>query len=296
MRNTPSFKREKVAEGAEYYLHIPHRPSVIVGDFLENRRILSVLQKHMNMLELDGIIDNKDSLNSFYFFGGTRFIKDKINSLFDDGEYGFDNMLTALYQHVIKEIGRIYSIEDYSPESFTKFLVKFQQGDLPNLKIMLDTLTVMASESSIGRVARDNELATYSSDSVIVIKGYKIERGPRKLALLLDAKDEYASLSRKEDKFSFSLDRLKNFKHRITNKNLINSFAMNTFMVEDTIRKMMSSTIFSNYMQRLSACMNLPDDKHTELNEANHIEEWIILFETFYPKYKNLKLWYEANK
>ena len=297
MRRTPSFKREKVAEGAEYFLLKPRRPSKLIGDFLENQRILQVLHKHMQLPELTGIIDDKNALESFYFFDGIRFIKDKITSMFDTSEYGFDNMLLALNSASIEEVEKTYAIEKYDTASFTEFLDNFQQGNYPILELLFDILAVMASETSIGITWRDNELAEYSSDSVNGIPGYKMESLPPKLIYtLFESRDAYARLAEEEYKISSTLTRLGTLKRRSTDSRLINLFIRKTFIVDNVVRKMVSSTIFYNYMQRLSACMNLPDDKYTELIESKLIDEWIILFEAFYPKYEKLKTWYEANR
>lgn len=272
MRRTPDFL--EVKNHAVFNIDLFIRPDNEVGDHLENRRILRAIQDKFHFEELEGIIDDDETLEALYLFDGTRFMKERVLNLFDDSEYSFYTMFSALMKNAFEALEVNYGIkgsgallEDASDAKYVLSLCEFIEfWDKGNHSL---GLTHYAADLYYhGRF--------YMELNTSVRKRYQVGRGWSShvgvAAWLLSGWRSPGNLV----------------------KNKWNA-ARNLLLLSRGVKAMQSPSV-GDYVMCLSSCLNLPDDKHAEPGEKVLIEEWLRRFEAFYPEYEKLKAWYIKEK
>jgi hypothetical protein len=294
MRRTPSFfvepDPEDFFDSPEGYLM---RPKDHLGDYLENRRVLKALDDKLHFPELEGVIGNEDTLTSFYTFDGTRFMKDKVVNLFDKSEYSFPSMLANLYDCFVVKFNFPLSEEmnSFSERDLRSMLGNFvlEYKDFEEFAFLCELSDFVFNEVRGLHGNSFSELNNYRSDYpfgdvvsqklMLSVRGFQAAyRSWRKHAEFYD--------------FSSFVWGAKSHKLNSTSSKISRGMERSRACLKSDI----PGTIVNNYVTRLSACMNLPDDKHAELNESELVDEWLILFDNFYPKYERLKAWYVKHK
>jgi hypothetical protein len=277
------------------------RPSTDVGDYLENRRVLRALNDKYHFEELESVIDNDETLDALYLFDGTRFIKDKVVNLFDNSEYSFPSMLGYLLDSFLdklnfplnKDTDKISGEEKM--ELIRDFLLNYQ--DFYEFESIVELSEFILSDISAINENKFSNLIEYSSDQYFVRRNF--ENLSDSLRAFQDtygrwnyyiAFSDFAQPRKKSLLNAFkSREKLLLDKSFLTINNKLNSAAK---LVERGVAGM--SVV--NYILRLSACMNLPDDKHAQFHESKLVDEWLELFNNFYPQYEKLKAWYIREK
>lgn len=255
------------------------RPDDEVGDYLENRRVLRALQKKFHFEELEDIIDDDEALDAFYVFDGTRFMKDKVVNLFDNSEYSFYSMFMFL---VDKSFGGLYepgasnAVYGAGVYNFlSKEDVDFEH--FVSLSQHIKKWSTRLDYSWLDKYGSDFHYVNEQWDKSFSSFVNRVSIGSRNL--LSPAVLTIPQMTRKMF-WRFVFDwrfaaRVRTFKFTLSN---------------------VSRAIMVNYFRSLSACMNLPDDKHAKAKELELIDKWLELFEAFYPEYEKLKTWYIKEK
>lgn len=285
MRRTPDFLTT-----FNGYCTALSKPDDFVGDFLENRRILRVLHEKLHFLEIEDIIDDDEALDAFYVFNGARFIKDKVLNLFDDSEYSFPSMLGYLCDASRRDFVFPFcgDTEAENNELRRNFLLEYAGSVKINY---FSEVVYFAWVNGVLNSGEQVSLYNYHSDEVSMDKHKRLEGAVQKVLPLED---------------SWMWYRASDNVHRMTRTSLWRFsrrgrlFKRNLACVEENMRAYSRlGTYNSNvmrYVMKLSACLNLPDDKHAEPEEKVLIDNWLELFDKFYPEYEKLKAWYVEHK
>lgn len=292
MRRTPSLFVEPdpgdFFDSPEGYLM---RPKDHLGDYLENRRVLKALDDKFHFPELEGILGSEEALDSFYVFDGTRFMKDKFAILFDDSEYSFPSMLASLYDCFVFKLDLPF-VENTNFSSERELRVKLGEFLLCYEDFEEFDLLIELSEFIFGEVYGSgknsfSELYLYRSDypfkDVVSKKLMLSVRGFHAACRSWRKHAEFYNFSNRGGK-SHDLD--------LTSAKISRGIERSCMCLRGDI----PGTVVNNYVTRLSSYMNLPDDKHAELNESELVDEWLALFDRFYPQYDKLKAWYIQEK
>lgn len=288
MRRTPSFTAK-----ATHFRRLV-RPSPIVGDYLENRRILKALNSYFHYPELEGVTEDEEALDALYLFDGSRFLNKKVTEPFVDEDLGFSHMLKMLCETALHEIGYGWSVDHYNPQRFTELLTELKQGKYPTFNLLLDISSFLNSQFILTEDQNYDGLIAYASDynhSHSVFR--KIEEVYLKCTLFLNSWNNYDAIAKSEDSFA---GRFNAFIYRLERET--NSKAVRDFRSQIFSFRIFSSYKWSdldNYIKRLSACMNLPSDKDASPGERDLIEKWFVLFNAFAPQYQKLRSWYEQS-
>ena len=303
MRRTPSFAKldyDPFKDGDT--LDVLKRPDAVVGDYLENQRILRALHDKLHFPELEDIIDNKESLDSFYVFSGTRFIRDRVSKLFDDSEYSFPNMLTCYFDTFFKKLNFPHNkivgempwrkhmkiVDDYLSKykDFSEFKA------ISNLSDLVFSEVKRTDEKSLLSVFGGNGLEDYASDySFSIVNTGIYDRILKGFGSMYGYWIWYSGISDPAKAIRNSVWYMyKVIRNRRRFTKLITSIS------EELSTAPGRRSYIGIYVTRLSACMNLPDDKYAELYESELVDKWLELFDNFYPQYEKLKAWYVQEK
>lgn len=285
MRRTPDF----FSDGDPIANVVFRRPDGLVGDYLENHRILRVLHDRLHFPELEGVIDDAEGLDSFYVFDGTRFIKDRVVGLFDGSEYSFSNMLGHLGDAALRNFA--FPVGEFSyGERFELrrgFLLNYE-GSF-EFNYFSELVALIDAEGHLG--SNENlSLFSYRSDRVSSFWPTLLSDCLPNLFSVRDAWNLYVDSDdlrkmMKKRLFDFSGDR-----------RLLRNNVSGIEKSMEPFNRLSRKFYISPYMMKLSACLNLPDDKHAKSGEKILIERWLELFDKFYPEYEKLKAWYIGEK
>lgn len=297
MRRTPIFDRIKTDSGRPEEparRTTLRRPNMVLGDYLENRRVLRALHSKFTYPELEGIIDNDESLDSFYLFDGTRFIKEKVLNIFNDSEYSFVNMLEYLTKKGFEEVEPIASEFSYNPRKFTDFLLSREHhGKYLNFEYLLENVSFIYSW-----MGRNDRLSfeSYTADyNYVVNLGVPANNEFIKFQYLIKNWSMHTAFVTDENK---RVKKILNFLAGMPR--LSSEFGVKEFNEKMREIQFLFQHTFDpgvdNYIKLLSSGVNFPDDKNAEPEELEYVDEWLKMFESFYPMYERLLRWYISNK
>lgn len=284
MRRTPDFFRDD-----DPISNVVRRPDSLVGDYLENRRILKILHSKFHFPELEGIINDAEALNAFYMFDGTRFIKARVVSLFDSSEYSFSSMLAHLGNAALRDFK--FPVDGPSHHGMLElrrdFLLNYEESF--EFDYFSELVAFVDMEGSLPR-EEDLSLLNYHSDM-----------GPLIWPALLTTSLEGASSmfgvwnSYMKSDYMYPTSK-KRFWQYYKERNLLMPKILHIKDKMKPFSKLYMQFCIAPYMMKLSACLNLPDDKHAEPEEKVLIDNWLELFDKFYSQYEKLKTWYIQEK
>jgi hypothetical protein len=290
MRRTPSF-----TDKGNPFRNLT-RPSAVVGNHLENRRILRVMDSYFHYPELEGIVEDDESLDAFYFFDGSRFFSETVMEPFNKSELGFSNLLKSLCVAAFDEIGYGLDQTYISTARFTKLLAELREGEYPTFNLFLDITNFIRSQLILFEEENYDGLIIYASDFNYSHATFrKVELEYFACKNFLNSWSEYNAIAKSENSFAGRLNSFVYRSERETNSQNVNVFRERA----SGLRIFDDYNIFSElnkYINRLSACMNLPNDKESNSNEKDLIEKWLVLFHAFAPVYQSMCAWYQDNE
>lgn len=284
MRRTPDFFRDD-----DPISNVVRRPDSLVGDYLENRRILKILHSKFHFPELEGIINDAEALNAFYMFDGTRFIKARVVSLFDSSEYSFSNMLAYLGDAALRNFN--FPVDDPSHHGMLKlrrdFLLNYEESF--EFDYFSELVAFVDMEGSLSR-EEDLSLLSYHSDIVSSSWSTLLATSLEGVSSVFDAWNSYM-----ESDYMYPTSK-KRFWQYSRERNLLMQKILHIKEKMKPFSNLSMEFYIDPYMTKLSACLNLPDDKHAEPEEKVLVDNWLELFDKFYPQYEKLKAWYIQEK